>query len=64
MCYSLLAPDYAISISGVYRPVNGQYMEVDGTGVTSPVEAPRSLRIQEANFADAWFMSITREIFG
>jgi NADPH-dependent 2,4-dienoyl-CoA reductase/sulfur reductase-like enzyme len=64
VCYSLLAPDYAISISGVYRPVGGQYMEVEGTGVTSPVEAPRSLRTQEANFADAWFKGITREIFG
>ena len=64
VCYSLLAPDYAISISGVYRPVNGQYMEVEGTGVTSPVEAPRSLRVQEANFADVWFKTITREIFG
>ena len=63
VCYSLLAPDYAISISGVYRPVNGQYMEIDGTGVTSPVEAPRSLRVQEANFADVWFKTITREIF-
>jgi sulfide dehydrogenase [flavocytochrome c] flavoprotein chain len=63
-CYSLIAPDYAISISGVYRPVNGQYMEVDGTGVTSPIDAPRSLRAQEANFADAWFKTITRESFG
>jgi NADPH-dependent 2,4-dienoyl-CoA reductase/sulfur reductase-like enzyme len=64
VCYSLIAPDYAISISGVYRPNNGQYMEVEGTGVTSPVDAPRALRAQEANFADAWFKTITREIFG
>ena len=63
-CYSLIAPDYAISISGVYRPVNGQYLEVEGTGVTSPIDAPRSLRAQEANFADAWFKTITRESFG
>jgi hypothetical protein len=64
VCFSLLAPDYAISISGVYRPTNGQFMEIEGTGVTSPVEAPRTLRAQEANFADAWFKTITREIFG
>lgn len=63
-CYSLIAPDFAISISGVYRPVNGQYIEVEGTGVTSPVEAPRSVRTQEANFADAWFKTITHEVFG
>ena len=64
VCYSLIAPDYAISISGVYRPINGQFLEVEGTGVTSPVEAPRTLRAQEASFADAWFKTITREIFG
>jgi sulfide dehydrogenase [flavocytochrome c] flavoprotein subunit len=63
-CFSLIAPDYAISISGVYRPVNGNYMEVEGTGVTSPVEAPRSRRGEEAKFADAWFRTITREAFG
>ena len=60
----MLAPDYAISISGVYRPVNGQYMEIEGTGVTSPVEAPREVRVQEANFAEAWYKTITREVFG
>jgi sulfide dehydrogenase [flavocytochrome c] flavoprotein subunit len=64
VCYSLIAPDYAISISGVYRPANGQFVEVEGTVVTSPVDAPRALRAQEANFADAWFKTITREIFG
>jgi NADPH-dependent 2,4-dienoyl-CoA reductase/sulfur reductase-like enzyme len=64
VCYSLIAPDYAISISGVYRPNNGQFLEVDGTGVTSPVEAPRTLRTQEARFADVWFKTITQEIFG
>ena len=64
VCYSLIAPDYAISISGVYRPINGQFMEVEGTGVASPVDAPRTLRAQEANFADVWFKTITREIFG
>jgi sulfide dehydrogenase [flavocytochrome c] flavoprotein subunit len=64
VCFSLLAPDYAISISGVYRPLGGQYMEVEGTGVTSPVDAPRTLREHEANFAGEWFKTITREIFG
>jgi sulfide dehydrogenase [flavocytochrome c] flavoprotein chain len=64
VCYSLIAPDYAISISGVYQPVNGQYVEIEGTSAASPVEAPRSLRLQEANFAGAWFKTITDEIFG
>lgn len=63
-CYSLIAPDHAISISGVYRPSNGQFLPVDGTETTSAADAPRSLRAQEANFADAWFKTITREVFG
>src|SRR6202008_927245 len=28
-CYSLVAPDYGISIVGVYQPVNGQYVDVE-----------------------------------
>jgi len=63
-CYSLLAPDYAISSSGTYRPKDGQYAEIEGTGTSSPLVAPRSLRLQEANFAEAWYKNITREIFG
>ncbi len=63
-CYSLIAPDYAISIAGVYHPVDGQFVEIEGTSATSPIDAPRSTRAQEANFADAWFKTITAEIFG
>src|SRR5215217_2395873 len=29
-CYSLVAPDYGISIVGVYRPADGQIKEVEG----------------------------------
>jgi sulfide dehydrogenase [flavocytochrome c] flavoprotein chain len=39
-CYSLVAPDYGISIVGVYQPVNGQYVDVEGAGGTSPMDAP------------------------
>jgi NADPH-dependent 2,4-dienoyl-CoA reductase/sulfur reductase-like enzyme len=63
-CYSLIAPDYAISIAGVYHPVKGDYLEVDGAGGTSPADAPASFRAQEAKFADVWFKTATNEIFG
>src|SRR5262249_8872266 len=39
-CYSLVAPDYGISVAGVYQPVNGQWLEVEGAGGISPVDAP------------------------
>ena len=63
-CYSLAAPDYGFSIAGVYQPVNGQWLEVEGAGGISPVDAPRAFRSQEAKFANGWFNTITSEIFG
>jgi len=63
-CYSLIAPDYAISTTTVHQPVNGEYVDVAGSGGASPLEAPPQFRAQEAKFADAWFRSATAEIFG
>jgi sulfide dehydrogenase [flavocytochrome c] flavoprotein subunit len=63
-CYSLIAPDYGIEVAGVYEPVNGTLTEIKGAGGTSPVDAPASVRAQEAMFADAWFKTITGEVFG
>jgi sulfide dehydrogenase [flavocytochrome c] flavoprotein chain len=63
-CYSLAAPDYGFSIAGVYQPVNGQWLEIEGAGGMSPPDAPRAMRSQEAKFANGWFNTITSEIFG
>jgi sulfide dehydrogenase [flavocytochrome c] flavoprotein subunit len=63
-CYSLVTPDYGISIAGVYRPANGQLAEVPGSGGISQVDAPRSTRSLEATFANDWFRTITTEVFG
>jgi NADPH-dependent 2,4-dienoyl-CoA reductase/sulfur reductase-like enzyme len=62
-CYSLVGPNYAISIAGVYRPVEGQYVEVEGAGGVSPLDAPPQFRAEEAKFADAWFRTNTAAIF-
>jgi sulfide dehydrogenase [flavocytochrome c] flavoprotein chain len=61
-CYSLAAPDYGFSISGSYRAANGLYAE-EQAGVSSPTDAPRELRAQEAKDAEAWFQRITGDIF-
>ena len=37
-CYSLVAPDYGISVAGVYRPVGGLLTDVEGAGGISPLE--------------------------
>ena len=63
-CYSLVAPDYGISVAGVYEPLNGVLTDVPGAGGVSPIEAPRAERAQEALFAEGWFNTITAEVFG
>jgi NADPH-dependent 2,4-dienoyl-CoA reductase/sulfur reductase-like enzyme len=63
-CYSLVAPDYGISVAGVYQPSGGQLAEVAGSGGLSPAEAPRATRAAEAVLAEAWFLTITDEVFG
>ena len=63
-CYSLVAPDYGISVAGVYRPKGGQLTDVEGAGGTSPPQAPPQTRALEAQYAEAWFRTITNEVFG
>ncbi len=63
-CYSLVAPDYGISVAGVYQPSGGQLAEVPGSGGVSPAGAPRATRAAEAVLAEAWFRTITDEVFG
>jgi len=63
-CYSLVAPDYGISVAGVYAPTNGQLADVPGAGGVSPQDAPRPTRAAEAVLAAAWFRTITGEVFG
>jgi NADPH-dependent 2,4-dienoyl-CoA reductase/sulfur reductase-like enzyme len=63
-CYSLVAPDYGISVAGVYHPAGGQLAEVPGSGGVSPAEAPRATRAMEATLAEGWFRTITTEVFG
>ena len=63
-CYSLVAPDYGISVAGVYRPADGQIKDVEGSGGVSPINAPASTRALEATFAHGWFSTITQEVFG
>jgi sulfide dehydrogenase [flavocytochrome c] flavoprotein chain len=63
-CYSLVAPDYGISIAGVYSPKDGLLAEIKGAGGASPLEAHSSQREAEALYAEAWYSTITKEVFG
>jgi len=63
-CYSLAAPDYGISVAGVYAPKNGLLADVEGAGGVSPLDVPRDFRAREAEYAQSWFATITAEVFG
>lgn len=63
-CYSLVAPRNAISIAGVFRPAGGLLSDVPGAGGTSPLDAPDSVRVQEAEYAEDWYRTVTTEVFG
>ena len=63
-CYSLVAPDYGISIAGVYQPKNGLLTDVEGAGGVSPLEVPRDFRAREATYARRWYQTITAAAFG
>jgi NADPH-dependent 2,4-dienoyl-CoA reductase/sulfur reductase-like enzyme len=63
-CYSLVAPDYAISISGIYRAQRGEIVAVEGAGGLSPLKAPPELRARESEYMRGWFASILADSFG
>jgi NADH dehydrogenase FAD-containing subunit len=63
-CYSLVAPDYGISVAGVYRPDKGVLADIPGAGGISPLEVVGGFRGQEALYASSWFKTITTEVFG
>jgi len=64
-CYSLVSPDYGISIAAVYRlGEDGMLAGVKGAGGTSPADASTLQRKQEAGYAQGWYTSITADTFG
>jgi NADPH-dependent 2,4-dienoyl-CoA reductase/sulfur reductase-like enzyme len=63
-CYSLVAPDYGITVAGVYKPTDGVLADIHGAGGLSPADAPKTQRTLEAQFAEGWFNTITSEVFG
>ena len=62
-CYDTVAPGYAFSQSGVYQARDGMFAEVEAV-VTSPVDAPREVRVREAGEARSWYKTITVDAFG
>lgn len=63
-CYSLLAPDYGISVAGIYRMEDGEIAEVPDAGGLSPTDADAAYRRAEARYAAGWYEAITQDTWG
>ena len=62
-CYSLLDPDYGISINATYRATDRKITAIIGGGGESPLSASEDLRRQEARHARGWYKSLIGETF-
>jgi sulfide dehydrogenase [flavocytochrome c] flavoprotein subunit len=63
-CYSLVAPDYGISVAAVYAVTDGKIAGVKGAGGVSPKGANAQFRKKEADFASGWYASISQDTWG
>jgi NADPH-dependent 2,4-dienoyl-CoA reductase/sulfur reductase-like enzyme len=63
-CYSLIAPDYGISVAGVYEVADGKIAAVKGSGGVSPREASDVFRKLEAQYGVGWYNAIAMDTWG
>lgn len=61
-CYSLIGPEYGISVAAVYRVEDGKTVAVKGAGGVSPKGGVNAKK--EAGYARDWYASITEDIWG
>jgi sulfide dehydrogenase [flavocytochrome c] flavoprotein subunit len=62
-CYSLVGPDYGISVAAVYRMGESGIVAVKGAGGVSPADATEAFRRDEARYSVGWYQSITSDIW-
>ena len=63
-CYSLVAPDYGISVNTMYRFEDNRIKLIERAGGLSPLKASMDYRAREAAYARSWYASINRDSFG
>lgn len=64
VCYSLVGPDYGISIAGVYKQGPDLIEAIEDAGGISPIHASDAFRRREAGYTRSWFRNITGQVFG
>lgn len=60
-CYSLVGPQYGISVAMVYDLQNGKISKVKGSGGLTPKGGNH---LMEAIYAESWYANIADDIFG
>lgn len=63
-CYSLIAPDYAISVVAVYGLAEDRSEIKKLSGGLTPMDATAEARAREVQYAYSWFNNMTSEMFG
>ncbi|MBF0456125.1 MAG: FAD-dependent oxidoreductase [Magnetococcales bacterium] len=64
-CYSMISPDYGISVAAVYKFDPAKPEKVHSvSGGLSPSDAPDFIRKQEAMYNESWYQSIMSDTFG
>ena len=62
-CYSLISPDYGISVADVFRVTPQGIVAAPNAGGVSPAQADAAFRYQEARYAEGWYAAMSREIW-
>jgi sulfide dehydrogenase [flavocytochrome c] flavoprotein subunit len=62
-CYSLLAPEYGITVAAVYEAHENVIKAVEGAGGVSPLGADATFRMMEAEYANGWYQNQVADIF-
>ncbi len=62
-CYSLIAPNYGITVAAVYEAHEDGIKKVPGAGGLSPMGADEGYRLLEAEYAVGWYKNQTADIF-
>ncbi len=63
-CYSLVTPDWGISVTAVHANTAAGITTPQGSGGVSPAGRDDAFRKQEAAYARAWYASITKDTWG
>lgn len=63
-CYSLVAPDYGISVTEVYELNGDTIATIQNAGGISALAADAVTREAESDYARSWYQNIVRDSFG